>query len=259
MDTMLVVVFDSEEGAREGSRALRDLDHDGSIAVYEAALVTRNPNDTATVKRIGEFGPSGTLRGLVGGSLIGALAGPAGLAVGLAGGTLLGAFSDFENVRVGSDFVADFANTLVPGYVALVAEIEEETIIPVDTVMKDLGGQILRSSLRELKDIEDDHDVATLKAEIAQAKAHHAEARADRKAKLEARIEALNSRLEQKLNQVKVRREAMQRWAKAKLEVLQEKTAQAKQDIKTKQQQRLAAAVKAYDEWLARSADLFVP
>lgn len=36
MDRMLVVVFDNESKAYEGSRSLQQLDGDGSIAVYAA-------------------------------------------------------------------------------------------------------------------------------------------------------------------------------------------------------------------------------
>ena len=47
MDRMLVVVFDNESKACEGSRALQQLDEDGSIAVYAARVVAKNPDGTA--------------------------------------------------------------------------------------------------------------------------------------------------------------------------------------------------------------------
>ena len=252
MDRMLVVVFDNEDKAYEGSRVLRRLDEDGYVAVYDAAVVTKNGNGTATVKRGGEFGPRGTLIGLAVGSLIGLLGGPAGVAVGFAGGTLMGAFSDFENVRVGSDFMEDVEKELVPGKVALVAEVEEEEIIPTDEAMEALGGRVLRRSLRELKRTENEQDIATIKAEIAQSKIEHATARAERKAKLEARIDALNARLQQKMDQAKARRESFQRQAQAKLEALKTKATKARQEFKAKHEQRLATQSKEYDQWLER-------
>ena len=184
------------------------------------------------------------------GSLIGLLGGPVGVAVGFTGGTLIGALSDFENVRVGSDFIADAAKELVPGKAALVAEIEEEEITPLDKGMESLGGLVLRRSLRELKHKENDQDIATIKAEIAQSKAEHAAARAERKAKLEARIDALNTRLKQKTDQARARREAIRRQAEAKIEALKAKAAQAKQEIKPKHEQRVARAKKAYHDWV---------
>ena len=41
MDRMLVVVFDNEETAYEGSKALQQLDGEGSIAVYAAAVLAK--------------------------------------------------------------------------------------------------------------------------------------------------------------------------------------------------------------------------
>jgi uncharacterized membrane protein len=250
MDRMLVVVFDNEDKAIEGSHALRELDRNGFIAVYDAAIVVKNPDGTASAKRSGEYGPMGTLTGAVLGSLIGLVGGPLGVAMGAAGGSLIGGYSDFENVRVGSDFIEDAAKELVPGKVALVAEIEEEAITPLDESMEALGGHVLRRSLHELKHAENEQDVATLKAEIAHSKAEHAAARAERKAKLEARIAALNTKLEQKIEQAKVRRQEMRRHAEAKMEALEAKAAQSKQDIKARHEQRVARAKKEYRKWL---------
>jgi uncharacterized membrane protein len=120
------------------------------------------------VKRSSEYGPVGTLRGLAVGSLIGLLVGgPVGMVVGSTGGTLVGALSDLENVRVGTDFVEDAAKELAPGKAALVAEIEEDEIRRLDMRMEELGGHVLRRSLRKLKHVQNEQDLATLKAEIA--------------------------------------------------------------------------------------------
>ena len=250
MDRMLVVVFSNAQQASEGSEALRQLDYDGYIAVYDAAVVAKSPTGTMTVKRSGEYGPVGTLTGLAVGSLIGLLGGPAGVAVGFTGGALIGGLSDLENVRVGSDFIEDAAKELAPGKVALVAEIEEDEITPLDIRMEALGGHVLRRSLRELKHVRNEQDLATLKAEIAQLKAEHAAARAERKAKLESRIDALNARLKQKTDQARTTREALRRQAEAKIEALKARAAQAKQEAKLKHEQRVARAKKAYQDWV---------
>ena len=250
MDRILAVIFDDEEKAREGALVLDDLDNDGRIAVYDAAVVAKNPNGTATVKQGGDFGPKGTLLGLGIGSLIGLLGGPAGVAAGFAAGTLLGAFKDFENVRVGSDFIEDVSGVLVPGKVALVAEVEEDETEPVDTAMELLGGRIFRRSLRELKHNEDEQDLATLKKEIAHSKAEHAQARADRKAKLEARIAALNAKLKQKTDQVRAKREALKHQAEARLEKLTQRAERAKEDAKVRHEHLVAKAKQDYQKKL---------
>ena len=252
MDRMLVVVFENEDKAREASGVLRGLDRDGFIAIYNAAVVTKGHNGKAMAKKAGDFGPLGTLAGAAAGALVGLLAGPVGATVGAVGGTLIGGLSDLENVRVGTDFLTDVANELVPGKAALVAEIEEVETTPVDERMESLGGSVLRRSLRELKQAENKQDLATTKAEIVQLKAEHAEARADRKAKLQARIDALNVKLRKKIDEAKAKREAIRSQVRAKVETLKAKAAQARGEIKARHEQRLAAVEKDYDRTVER-------
>jgi uncharacterized membrane protein len=249
---MLVVVFGNEKTAYEGSRALQQLDEDGSIAVYAAAVLVKNADGTSTVKQGDDAAPWGTLAGTAVGSLIGILGGPVGFAVGAASGALIGAIPDLENARVGSDFLDDVGKALTPGKAAVVAEIDEEWTTPVDTRMEALGGYLYRRSLSEVVDTEDERDIASMKADIAQLKAEHADARTERKAKLQARIDALNAKLQEKLEKSKARREAIRREADAKVSGLKTKAAQARQDIKAKQEQRMASVKKQYNDWLNR-------
>jgi uncharacterized membrane protein/ElaB/YqjD/DUF883 family membrane-anchored ribosome-binding protein len=252
MDRMLVVVFDNESKAYEGSRALQQLDGDGSIAVYATRVVAKNPDGTTAVKQGTDSGPLGTLTGTAVGSLVGLLGGPVGVAVGAAGGSLIGAMADLDNVRVGSDFLADVAEALTPGKVAVVAEVDEEWTTPVDTRMEALGGVVLRRSLWEVEDTQDERDIASIKADIAQLKTEHAEANAERKATLQTLIGTLNAKLQEKLDKSKARLEAIRGEADAKLEALKAKAAQSKHDVKAKQEQRMATVKKHYNEWLDR-------
>ena len=254
MDRMLTVVFDNEKAAYEGFRALQQLDGEGSIAVYAAAIVAKNP-DAIAVKKVDEGAAWGTLSGTAVGSLIGLLGGPIGVALGAATGALVGAIPDLENARVGIDFVDDVGKTLAPGKVALVAEIEEEWTTPIDTRMEGLGGQVFRRSLAEVVDTQDKRDIAALKADLAQLKAEYAEAKAERKAKLQARIDALNAKLQEKSDKAKARRQAIQTELDQKFNALKKKAAQARQDIKAKQEQRMASLKKRYDDWLNRLAE----
>src|SRR5215510_3820686 len=90
MDRMLAVVFGNEKSAYEGSRALQQLDDEGSIAVSAAAVVAKNLDGTTTVKQTDEAGPWGTLAGTAVGALIGLLGGPTGAAIGAVSGAPTG-------------------------------------------------------------------------------------------------------------------------------------------------------------------------
>jgi uncharacterized membrane protein len=228
MDRMLVVVFDSESKAYEGKEALLQLDREGSISVYAYAVVAKNADGTATVKQGDDSGPLGTLAGTSLGSLIGLLGGPAGLAIGAAVGLLAGATADLDNARIGGDFIDDVAKVLLPRRVAVVAEINEDWTTPVDLRMEPIGGIVFRRALSAVTDTVNEEEVAAIKADIAQLKAEHAQAHADRKAKVQEKINQLDSKLQAQLQKAKERRQAAEREAQARVQVLKGKAAAAK-------------------------------
>ena len=226
MNRMLVVVFDTEGKAYEGKKALWSLDAEGSISVYAASVVGRNPDGSFEVKQE-DPGLLGTLVGTPVGALIGLIGGPTGAAIGAAAGLAVGGFADLDNVRIGDDFIDDVGKALSPGHSALVAEVEEDWTAPVDTRMEALGGQVQRRALSDVRDTADDEDTGAIKADIAQTKAEHAQARADRKAKLQERMNQLDSKLQARLEKSKERREAAKRVAQAKVAILKTKAAVA--------------------------------
>ena len=203
MEKMLVVVFDDESKAYEGSRALKQLDAEGSITIHAESVIKKNADGTITVKQSEDDFPIRTVGGTAIGSLIGLLGGPVGLAVGAAAGALAGSIGDLNVAGVDAEFVDDVAATLTPGKCAVIADISEEWVTPVDTRMEPLGGAVFRTARKSVEDDQRARDVATLRAEIDQLKAEHARARADRKAKLQAKIDKLNAKLQAKLDQAK--------------------------------------------------------
>jgi uncharacterized membrane protein len=223
MDRMLVVVFDSESKAYEGQKALLQLDGEGSINVYAYAVLAKKADGTTTVKQGDDLGPIGTLMGTSFGSLIGLLGGPAGVVVGTAAGMAAGGAVDLNNAGVGYDFIDDVAKVLLPNRVAVVAEVEEEWTTPVDTQMEAIGGTVFRRALSEVKDTIYQENVAAMKADVEQLKAEQAKAHADRKAKLQEKINQLDSKIQAQLEKAKERREAVQRQAQAKVTMLKEK------------------------------------
>jgi uncharacterized membrane protein len=225
MDRMLVVVFDTENKAYEGKKALHQLEDESSIVVYSHAVVARNADGSATVLQSDDTGPLGTLVGTSLGSLIGLLGGPAGLAIGAAVRFVAGGTVDLNKARIGDDFIADVTNELLPNRFAVVADIQEDWTTPVDTRMEALGGTVFRRALSEVKHTVDDEDIAAMKADLAQMKAAHAMAHADRKAKLQEKTNQLDSKLQAQLQKAKERRQAAERQAKAKVEVLKDKAA----------------------------------
>ena len=228
MDRMLVVVFDNEVKAYEGKKALLLLDDEGSISVYAYAVLVKHADGSATVKQGDDSGPLGTLVGTSLGSLIGLLGGPVGLAIGATAGFAAGGFADLNNARIGEDFIDDVTRQLLPNRVALVAEIEEEWVMPLDTRMEAIGGTVFRRALSDVRKTVDDEAVSGMKADFAQLKAEHAQAHADHKAKLQEKLNRLDAGIQTQLQKAKERRAATERQAQAKAQVLKAKAEVAK-------------------------------
>ena len=223
MDRMLVVVFDNENKAYEGKKALQQLDGESSISVYAYAVLAKNADGTATVKQGDDVGPIGTLLGTSFGSLVGVLGGPAGVALGAAAGMATGSAVDLTNVRIGSDFIDDVQKVLSPKKVALIAEIDEDWTTPVDTRMEAIGGAVYRRAVSEVSETANEEDTAAMKADLAQLKAEHAKAHADQKAKMQEKINQLDSKIQAQLQRARERRDAAQQQAQEKAKILKAK------------------------------------
>jgi uncharacterized membrane protein len=256
MERMLAVVFNDESKAYEGSRALNQLDDEGSIAVYATQVIKKNADGTISSKQTeGDF-PIGTVGGMWLGSLIGLLGGPVGLASGAVVGTGAGAIRDLVVADVNADFVDDVSSALTPGKYAVVANVNEEWVTPVDTRMEALGGEVFRTERQHFEAEQRSRDVATLKSEIAELKDEHAQARADRKAKLQAKIDNLKAKLQQKLAEAKQRSEQIQNENDAKVQALQNKAEKAQGDAKAAIEARIARMKEGYSESKAKLKDL---
>src|SRR5258708_34470097 len=86
---------------------------------------------------------------------------------------------DLAKVGVGEDFLDEVGQHLQPGKAAVVAEVWEEWVMPVDTRMEAAGGVVFRCARGEVLDYQLERDAAALKAEVADRKAEDAQAGKD--------------------------------------------------------------------------------
>jgi uncharacterized membrane protein len=240
MDKMIAVVFENEKAAYKGVEALASLSAEGSIYVYAEVVVTKNADGTITTKKVdGEF-PIRTFGGTAFGALIGLLGGPIGAGIGATAGAVAGIIGDVHAAEVDSDFLSDVTAALTPGRYAVVANISEEWVTPVDARMEAIGGVVFRALRQTVVEDQWDRDAATLRAEIDQLKAEHAKAAADRKNKLQTKIDSLNARREKKLEQSRLHAKQVKQELDAKVEALQRKAAKEKGDVKAALEARIA-------------------
>jgi len=223
MDRMLVVVFDNENKAYEGKKALQQLDDQGDVGVYGYAVLAKKADGTVTSKQGDDIGPIGTLAGTSLGALIGVLGGPAGMAIGAAAGAASGGVFDLHNVRVGDDYIDDVSKAISPGKFALVAQVDEDWTTPVDSRMEALGGTVYRRALSNVTDTVNQEEVNAMKADLAQYKAELAKERADRHGKIQAKITELELKIAAHQEKVQARKRVAELQAKAKAQRLQGK------------------------------------
>jgi uncharacterized membrane protein len=239
MDKVVAVVFDDEKQAYEGLRAFRDLHREGSITLYSAAVVAKDASGTVSVREAGE-GPAGTFFGLLTGSLVGLLGGPVGLAVGAGTGTLIGAAFDLTRAGIAGDFLEDVSEYLLPGKAAVFTELDEEWQAPIDTRMEALGGHVFRRNRIAVEDAYYERQIAMYREELAALEAEREKASADRKARLEARIEDTRHKFQDKRDELKARIESIKREDEAKIESLQQQLKTARDERKQRLEKRLA-------------------
>jgi uncharacterized membrane protein len=240
MNKMIVTAFNNESSAYEGVKALKELHAEGSLTLYATAVIAKDAMGVVSVKQAADQGPLGTALGFATGSLIGLLGGPVGLAIGATWGTIGGAVYDIAQLGVGEDFLAEVSQYLSPGKVAVVAEIDEEWVMPLDTRLEALGGIVFRRARGEFIDAQIEREIAADKAEIAQLKAEYNQAVGEAKAKLKAKLDAAQNRIQARRDLLNERIEAIRREGEAKIKSLQEQAAKAKGEMKAKLEKRIA-------------------
>jgi uncharacterized membrane protein len=252
MDKMLVVVFSTESAAYEGSRALSTLDSDGAIVLYAKAVIAKDAAGRVAVRQEADAGPLGTTVGLLTGTLVGLIGGPVGAAIGATVGTFGGGMFDLARVGVGTDFVEEVAGSLQPGKVAVIAEINEEWVTPVDSRMEALGGEVLRRARTEVVDAQISSEQAAVREEIADLEAEVAKTTGDAKARLQKRVEAARSRLEGLKSRAKSVFDGDRRQMEEKLRVFQDRLAKARGEARSALQSRTEKLQRAWERTQAK-------
>jgi uncharacterized membrane protein len=252
MEKMLVVVFDSEAKVNKGADALKELDQEGTVSVYAGAIIKKNKDGTVTALDYKEEWPIRAVGGTAIGSLIGLLGGPVGVVLGASSGTILGAFADLYHAGVSAEFLDEVASTLATGKYALVAEMSEEEILPLDTKMEALGGQVFRTRKSYVEEDQLQGDIDELNADIDRWEKEMADSRAEHKAKLQTKIEKAKQKRDKKVEQMKQRRAQAEKEHHQKIEALKTKSAKVRSDRKAAIEARITQINNNYHNAVAK-------
>ena len=237
MDKMIVIVFDGEPAAYAGSRALKELHWEGSITLYSGSVIVKESNGRVQLKQVVNLGQAGSILGTATCALVGALADEAHTGIGTALG---GQVPNLSCAGVSEDFLRDVARSLRPSKSAVVAEIEEDWITPLDSLMDMLGGIVFRRVRAELDDVQLERDAIVLHAETKHLRDELSHVVGPAKMKLQVKADEARARLERARDQAQRRLDAMMTEADAKVRSLQAQAASAADYAKANIERRIA-------------------
>ncbi len=233
MDKLLIVVFDSAAQADKGAEALEELDAEGSITLYRQAVVSKDEYGKLIVhegKPSKSQGSAGSAADLVSGNL------------GLAG--------ELTGIKVVADYLAEAKSRLEAGKVAVVVEVDEETVAPADSRTGPLGGTVYRRELGDMLHEQIERDLATIKSQRETLDALYGKASdgASREyakeqetvKEHEARVEAARAELGRIQDQARTRVEVAQREVDAKVAELRAQMAEGQPERRQELEQRVA-------------------
>ena len=245
----VVAVFPDETKAYEGLRALDELHREGSVTLYGTAVVQRDPGGKLSIKQRSDEGPLGTGVGALTGGLIGLFGGPVGAAVGLFAGGLAGSWRDYLRAEVSDEFLEGVERDLKPGKFAVIAEVSEEWVAPVDARMEALGGTVVRERREDFIDDVIERRADSARAELAQWETELAGENAERmESKLNAKLESAQQKLQRSAENARKRLDQTKEEVEAKLKALEEQAAQAKPEVRDRIQQRTAELRKDFEQ-----------
>ena len=224
MERLIVGIFNGDAEANKGIHALRQLDQEQTVTIYNSAIVQRNGDGTLTVQQFDEGLLTGVSANAVGG-LIGLLGGADS-----APKSALAAL--YDRARIGQDFLEYVKTTLSPNKTAIMIDVEEDAISPVDSAIEANGGIVFRRTLPKVGEAIREANIAATKADLELMKVEIASVKGDRAAKLEKRVNDLQTRLDALQDKADRRREEFKQREHAKRELLKKRAAAAGRALK---------------------------
>ena len=144
MGNLVVVIFPDAAKIAQGIRVLKDLHAEGSGNLHASAVVAKDSGGKLSVQKVTKEGFGGTAVGALIGGLAGLPVGPLAATIGAAGGALIGNSADLIDNGAFTEFADKTSGELALGSAAIVAEVSEEGLVAFETLMKAIGGAVVR-------------------------------------------------------------------------------------------------------------------
>jgi uncharacterized protein YicC (UPF0701 family) len=167
-------------------------------------------------------------------------------------GMLLGSVSDLLNIGVGTEFVDKVSRELAPGKAAVIAEIDEDWVTPLNMRMEAIGGSVVRQWRSDFEEAKIAKETAADKAELAQLKAELAQSGAEAKAKLQKRISDVKAKLDELSGQAQTKLQKLEKDTNAKISALNDQVSKATAENKARIKERLVELRADHDRRAAK-------
>jgi uncharacterized membrane protein len=159
MRNYVATVFSDTTRAYQGLHSLWLLDDTGEITVHGTTVVHRDALGQIRIDTKETHPALATAVGVGVGALLGLFAGPAGVAIGVAAGAglgaaaggVVGAMADLGRADTRSRALGDAAFVLDIGQSAVIADVTEDSVAPIDTRMRVLGGSVYRRAKSDVR------------------------------------------------------------------------------------------------------------
>ena len=253
MDKMLVAVFESEKQAFAAAGAMNDLREDGILLVYASGVIVKDAGRISIVEFTNDSAGSDSVLGIATRSLIELLAKPVFSADEVNSQAIADQMMEITNAGVDAVFLDEVARHLSPGKAAIVAEIEEETVTAMDTLIESLGGMVFRCVRCELMFAQIAKELDALHNEIQILEQQMLQSRDGSRIRLQGRLALATTGLHATKERARHRATTIKREAEAKIVLLQERAAKAEAGMKSRFE-RLADEVRV--DYLNRAAKL---
>jgi hypothetical protein len=198
------------------------------------ALIARNADGALAVRWPVALGPIGAALGV----LVDALAAGAGTTAGAAplmpGRSLIGILADLAGLGVGVDFVEEALLALGPGAAAVLAEVGEHWLAPVDAAMAQLGGTLIRRQRADTADQQVWREVEALEWELRELEQEAEQASGEAGQAIRRRADATRRRLAATAAQAEAMMARLQAETTARMEALEVQLERASAEVEAR-------------------------
>ena len=144
-ENFVVITFDDEKNAIEGSHKLQDLAVRGDIAMGYSIILRKGQDGTIEVLKETTVNGVHTWTGMFIGMWVGIFLGPLGFLISFLAGTAIGAGVGYSKDKSQNNFAIKVKERLDNGKISIVANCDESNPVFLDNAMKEFNGEITRT------------------------------------------------------------------------------------------------------------------